>query len=248
MTQIQLKEQKLDIAALESRCADKSPLQVIELALEQFDNISISFSGAEDVVLVDMAAQLGKDFRVFTIDTGRLHRETYKFLDKVREKYGITLEVLFPNADKVEALVREKGLFSFYKDGHKECCAIRKVQPLRRKLATLDAWITGQRKDQSPDTRASIPTVQVDTAFSTEENVLVKFNPLANWTSAQVWKYIRFNKVPYNQLHNKGFISIGCEPCTIPVLPGQHEREGRWWWENSADKECGFHAMNSADD
>ena len=248
MVQTQVKQSDLDIEALQASYSEKSPMQVLKFALEQFDNIAISFSGAEDVVLIDMAAQIRSDFKVFTIDTGRLHRETYEFIDKVREKYKIELEVLFPDAAKVEALVREKGLFSFYKDGHKECCAIRKVDSLRRKLAHVDAWITGQRKDQSPDTRATIPVIQVDTAFSTDTNSLVKFNPLANWTSSQVWKYIRFNQVPFNKLHKKGFISIGCEPCTMPVLPGQHEREGRWWWENAADKECGFHSMNADDD
>ena len=247
MVQTQVRQEALDIDALQEKYAEKSPMQILEFALGQFENIAISFSGAEDVVLIDMAAQIRDDLKVFTIDTGRLHKETYKFLDKVRDKYDLELEVLFPDTQKVEALVREKGMFSFYKDGHKECCAIRKVDSLRRMLANVDAWITGQRKDQSPDTRASIPVIQLDTAFSTEENSLVKFTPLANWSSAQVWKYIRFNKVPYNQLHQKGFVSIGCEPCTIADLQGQHEREGRWWWENSADKECGFHSINSED-
>ncbi|MBT9312675.1 phosphoadenylyl-sulfate reductase [Leptothoe kymatousa] len=245
MVQTPIKSKSLDIEALQAKYVDKSPMQILEFALEQFDNISLSFSGAEDVVLIDMATKIKSDIQVFTIDTGRLHKETYQFLDQVREKYKIDLEVLFPDTEKVETLVREKGLFSFYKDGHKECCAIRKVDSLRRKLATAEAWITGQRKDQSPDTRASIPVIQADTAFSTADNQLIKFNPLASWSSAQVWKYIRFNKVPYNSLHQQGFISIGCEPCTMAVLPSQHEREGRWWWENSADKECGFHSINS---
>ena len=132
----------------------------------------------------------------------------------------------------------------FYKDGHKECCGVRKVVPLRRKLSTLDAWITGQRKDQSPGTRVSVPVVENDGAFSTEKNKLVKFNPLSNWSSTQVWEYIRSNDVPFNSLHDKGFISIGCEPCTRPVLPNQHEREGRWWWEDATQKECGLHSGN----
>lgn len=245
MVQTPVKHPALDIDELQAKYAEKSPMQILEFALGQFENIYLSFSGAEDVILIDMATRIRDDIKVFTIDTGRLHKETYQFLDKVREKYDLELEVLFPDTQKVETLVREKGMFSFYKDGHKECCAIRKVDSLRRKLSGVDAWITGQRKDQSPDTRASIPIIQADTAFSTETNSLIKFNPLANWSSAQVWKYIRFNKVPYNTLHQKGFISIGCEPCTMAVLPGQHEREGRWWWENSADKECGFHSMNS---
>lgn len=233
-----------NIAQLESEYSQKSPQDILGFALKQFDNITISFSGAEDVVLIDMASKINRDIKVFSIDTGRLHPETYKFIDRVRKQYRIQINVISPDAAEVEALVEEKGLFSFYEDGHKECCAIRKVKPLRRKLATVDAWITGQRKDQNPATRNKVPVIQVDTAFSTKERTLIKFNPLANWTSAQVWQYIRSNNIPYNQLHSKGFISIGCEPCTRPVLPNQHERLGRWWWEEAADKECGFHEIN----
>jgi phosphoadenosine phosphosulfate reductase len=152
--------------------------------------------------------------------------------------------VFFPQADAVEKLGREKGLFSFYRYGHKERCGIRKVEPLRRGLATLDAWVTGQRRDQSPGTRAQVPVVQLDPTFSSNDHQLVKFNPLANWTSAQVWSYIRENSVPYNPLHERGFVSIGCEPCTRPILPGQHERAGRWWWEEETNKECGLHGGN----
>lgn len=245
MVQAPIKPSGLNIKALQEKYVEKSPMQILEFALGQFDNISISFSGAEDVILIDMAAKIRNDIKVFTIDTGRLHKETYQFLEKVRDKYNLEIEVLFPDARKVEALVREKGMFSFYKDGHKECCAVRKVDSLRRKLATVDAWITGQRKDQSPDTRSSIPVIQSDTFFAAPDSSLVKFNPLANWSSTQVWKYIRFNKVPYNELHQRGFVSIGCEPCTVAVLPSQHEREGRWWWEQSDEKECGFHSINS---
>ncbi len=234
----------LNIVALEAEYSQKTPREILQFALETFDNISISFSGAEDVVLVDIASKITKNLRVFTLDTARLHPETYQFLDKVREHYGIKLEVMFPSAAEVQALVEEKGMFSFYKDGHKECCGIRKVRPLRQKLNTLDAWITGQRKDQSPSTRNHIPVIEVDTAFSTPEHQLIKFNPLANWSSAQVWEYIRALGVPYNKLHDRGFVSIGCEPCTKAVLPNQHEREGRWWWEESTMKECGLHAGN----
>ena len=222
----------------------KTPQEIIKLALTEFDNIAISFSGAEDVVLIDMAAKTGRPFRVFSLDTGRLPAETYRFIDKVRQHYGITIEVCFPEAAAVEKLVNEKGLFSFYQDTHQECCAIRKVGPLRKKLATLDAWITGHRKDQSPGTRMAVPVAQADKAFSTPERLLAKFNPLANWSSADVWAYIRAFEVPYNELHEKGFVSIGCEPCTRPTLPGQHEREGRWWWEESTKKECGLHIVN----
>ena len=159
----------------------------------------------------------------FSLDTGRLHPETYRFLDRVRERYAIRFEALSPDAMAVERLVREKGLFSFYQDGHQECCGIRKVGPLRRRLQSLDAWVTGQRKDQSLATRATIAVVERDAAFSTPEHALVKFNPLANWTAAEVWDYIRSNDVPYNELHERGFVSIGCEPpdrwpfCAMPA-------------------------------
>lgn len=232
------------VATWASDFQEKKPQEILQLALENFDNIAISFSGAEDVVLVDMAAKIQKDIRVFTLDTGRLHPETYRLFDKVREKYGVNIEVCFPDNAAVQKLAEEKGFFSFYQDDHKECCAVRKVGPLRNKLSTLSAWITGQRKDQSPGTRQEIPVAQVDGAFSTAGNQLIKFNPLANWSSEEVWAYIRSNDVPYNELHEKGFISIGCEPCTRPVLPNQHEREGRWWWEEATQKECGLHAQN----
>ena len=233
-----------DAATLANEYAEQHPGEILTLALNSFDNIAISFSGAEDVVLVDMAIKVNPKVQVFSLDTGRLHPETYRVLEQVREKYHVAVETLSPDAAAVEKLVKEKGLFSFYKDGHKECCGIRKVAPLRRKLATLDAWITGQRRDQSPGTRANVPVVEKDNAFSNAEHTLYKFNPLANWTSAQVWHYIRENDVPFNELHNKGYISIGCEPCTRPVLPNQHEREGRWWWEDETIKECGLHSGN----
>lgn len=223
--------------------AEAEPQDILAYALEAYSpRVGISFSGAEDVVLVDMAAKLGGEFRVFSLDTGRLHPETLEFIDRVREHYGIVIDIYMPQPDAVQKLVREKGLFSFYRDGHKECCGIRKVEPLRRALASLDAWVTGQRHDQSPQTRAGVPVFQADPVFSTDGHELVKFNPLANWSSEQVWGYIRENNVPYNALHDRGFISIGCEPCTRPVNPSQHEREGRWWWEDETRKECGLHA------
>lgn len=234
----------LDIPNLEIELAKQTPQRILERALSLFDNIAISFSGAEDVVLIDMAHRLNKPFKVFSLDTGRLHPETYQFIDRVRQHYGISIDIMYPDAAQVEALVSEKGLFSFYEDGHKECCDIRKVVPLRRKLATLDAWITGQRQDQNPATRGKVPVVQVDGAFSTENKQLVKFNPLSYWSSADVWMYIRSYEVPYNPLHERGFVSIGCEPCTRAVLPNQHEREGRWWWEDATKKECGLHSIN----
>jgi phosphoadenosine phosphosulfate reductase len=153
------------------------------------------------------------------------------------------MEVMQPDTAALEAFVNEKGLFSFYQDGHEQCCSIRKTEPLKRKLADLDGWITGQRRDQSP-TRASVPCFEVDQTFSTPDKQILKVNPLANWSSQQVWQYIRMFDVPYNELHDQGFVSIGCEPCTKPVGPGQHEREGRWWWEEATIKECGLHQGN----
>lgn len=222
--------------------AGASPEEIVAFALRTCSpRIAISFSGAEDVALIDLAAKTSRQFRVFTLDTGRLHRETYQFLDRVRQHYHLEAEVFFPQAEAVEKLVGEKGWFSFYRDGHQECCRIRKVEPLKRALASLDAWITGLRRDQSDGTRAHVPVVQWDPAFSTPERPLLKFNPLANWTSQQVWSYIREQGVPYNALHEQGYMSIGCEPCTRPIHPGQHEREGRWWWEDALKKECGLH-------
>lgn len=233
------------ITAWNAQHADSSPQALVKFALTTFPGLALSFSGAEDVVLVHMAAKSGLPFRVFTLDTGRLHPETYRFLDTVRQHYGIRIEVMYPQADAVQQLVNEKGLFSFYQDDHKECCGIRKVEPLRRALATTTAWMTGQRKDQSPGTRNSVPRIQLDTTFTgSDGQPLVKFNPLADWSSKEVWDFIRALEVPYNPLHEKGFISIGCEPCTRPVLPGQHEREGRWWWEEATQKECGLHIGN----
>jgi phosphoadenosine phosphosulfate reductase len=234
-----------NIAAVAAEYAKREPGDIVALAIREYGpDIAISFSGAEDVVLVDMATKAGGKFRVFSLDTGRLHPETYQFLDKVRERYHIPVEVFCPQPEPLQKFVREKGLFSFYKDGHKECCGIRKVEPLVRALKPLRAWVTGQRKDQSPGTRADIPVIQMDPTFGSAESPLVKFNPIANWTSKQVWAYIREHDVPYNSLHERGFVSIGCEPCTRPVHPGQHEREGRWWWEEETMKECGLHAGN----
>ena len=227
---------------------DADPRDILHYALEEVDKIAISFSGAEDVVLIDLAQRaarkLNKRLQVFTLDTGRLHPETYEFIEKVRTHYDIDLEILFPDAEKLQAFVKEKGLFSFYQDGHKECCGIRKIEPMRKKLVQLDGWITGQRKDQSPSTRSQVEVIELDQAFGSQDKPLVKFNPLANWSSKQVWEYIRMFDVPYNSLHERGFISIGCQPCTRPVLPSQHEREGRWWWEESTIKECGLHIKN----
>ncbi len=234
----------ISLVDIEQKLQTESPQKIIKYALSQFENIAISFSGAEDVVLIEMARTYRPDIQVFCLDTGRLHVETYRYLERIRKHYGIKIEIMSPDGDAVRTLVTEKGLFSFYEDDHKECCGIRKIEPLRKKLSEVDAWITGQRKDQSP-TRAEIPVIQDDKLFARPNSTLTKFNPLANWTSQEVWGYIRMCEIPYNELHDKGFISIGCEPCTRPVGPNQHEREGRWWWEEATKKECGLHSGNT---
>ncbi|KAH8942783.1 hypothetical protein BDL97_13G013100, partial [Sphagnum fallax] len=225
-----LEEQEVvDIERLEEELNSASPFEIMDQALALFGtDIAILILNpvctffSEDVALIEYAHLTGRPFCVFSLDTGRLNPETYCLFAKVEKRYNIRIEYMFPDAVEVEALVRAKGLFSFYEDGHQECCRIRKVRPLKRALKGLRAWITGQRKDQSPGTRANVPVVQVDPVFEGMDGgvgILVKWNPLAN----------------------VGFVSIGCEPCTRPVMPGQHEREGRWWWEDAKAKECGLH-------
>ena len=223
------------------------PEDILRYALSRFgERCAISFSGAEDVVLIDMASRMDLPFSVFTLDTGRLHTETYRFIDEVRKHYGVEIDVMSPDPAKLQPFVRKKGLFSFYEDGHTECCGIRKVEPLTRALANYEAWVTGQRKDQSV-TRHTLPVVQQDAAELPAGSTWgqgprrMKFNPLSNWSSAKTWAYIREHEVPYNELHHRGFISIGCEPCTRPIRPGEHERAGRWWWELETQRECGLH-------
>jgi phosphoadenosine phosphosulfate reductase len=216
----------VDVSAVAAELAGKSPQAV---------------SGAEDVALIDMAAKSGLPYSVFSLDTGRLHPETLAFIDAVRVHYGITIQLMSPATAELEAFVAEKGLFSFYEDGHSECCGVRKVAPLRRALKGCHAWMTGQRQDQSPSTRSDVEIVHEDSAFEGRDGRLIKVNPLASWTSADVWLYIRENDVPYNALHDQGFISIGCAPCTRATRPGEHERAARWWWEDATKRECGLH-------
>ncbi|OIT06575.1 PREDICTED: 5'-adenylylsulfate reductase 3, chloroplastic-like [Nicotiana attenuata] len=252
LPEVEEKVEAEDYEKLAKELENASPLEIMDKALEKFGNdIAIAFSGAEDVALIEYAHLTGRPFRVFSLDTGRLNPETYQLFDAVEKHYGIRIEYMFPDAVEVQALVRSKGLFSFYEDGHQECCRVRKVRPLRRALKGLRAWITGQRKDQSPGTRSEIPAVQVDPIFEGLDGgigSLVKWNPVANVDGKDVWNFLRVMNVPVNSLHSKGYVSIGCEPCTRPVLPGQHEREGRWWWEDAKAKECGLHKGNIKDE
>jgi phosphoadenylyl-sulfate reductase (thioredoxin) len=231
------------IERLQKSLRDATPPAIIKTALSAFaDEIAISFSGAEDVLLIEYAAQAGLPFRVFSLDTGRMHPETLEYMATVERHYDLRIEYCVPDHRELEPFVRRKGLFSFYEDGHAECCAIRKVAPLRRQLATLRAWITGVRRDQNQGTRSAIATVQADAEFTgVKELPLVKFNPLALTSRDDLWTAITALKVPYNPLHSRGMLSIGCAPCTRPIHPGMHEREGRWWWESSDKKECGLH-------
>ncbi|GMI72727.1 PAPS REDUCTASE HOMOLOG 26, APS reductase 3 [Hibiscus trionum] len=246
------KEEVEDFQHLAKELDSASPLEIMDKALEKFgDDIAIAFSGAEDVALIEYAKLTGRPFRVFSLDTGRLNPETYRYFGEVEKHYGIRIEYMFPDAVEVQALVRSKGLFSFYEDGHQECCRVRKVRPLRRALKGLRAWITGQRKDQSPGTRSEVSVVQVDPVFEGLDGgigSLVKWNPVANVDGKDIWNFLRAMNVPVNGLHSQGYVSIGCEPCTRPVLPGQHEREGRWWWEDAKAKECGLHKGNLKED
>ncbi|MGP0630460.1 phosphoadenylyl-sulfate reductase [Nitrospina sp. 32_T5] len=218
----------------------KSASEIMNEALDRFGEragIASSF-GLEDMVLIDLAHRSGKPFTVFTLDTGRLHEETYEIMEKTRARYGIPIRAYFPDATAVETLEREKGLFSFREslENRKECCRIRKVEPLGRALNELDAWVTGVRREQSV-TRSDIQKAHEDA----DHPPLVKFNPLADWTEAQVNQYIQDNKIPVNALHARNYPSIGCAPCTRPIEPGEDIRAGRWWWENPEHKECGLH-------
>jgi phosphoadenosine phosphosulfate reductase len=199
---------------------------------------------AEESVLIDLMYRLrGSDFRVFTLDTGRLNQETYDCMDAMRERYGIEIEVFFPNASSVEQMVRENGLNLFYRsvEARKLCCDIRKVEPLNRALKQLDAWMTGLRREQAP-TRTDLRKVEVDRSHGG----MAKINPLIDWTYDQVWEYIRANNLPYNKLHDQGYPSIGCAPCTRAIKAGEDIRAGRWWWENPETKECGLHVHREA--
>lgn len=231
-----------EVAAAAHDLAERHPIEILRWGLERWqESLGIAFSGAEDVVLVHMASEIGRPFSAFCLDTGRLHPETYRFIEVVRKKYQIDISLMSPDAAAVQSFVKRKGLFSFYDDGHEECCGLRKVEPLRRMLHTLSAWATGQRRDQSPATRSTLAAVERDRTFSGVHGSLIKLNPLARWTSAQTWQYIRENDIPFNSLHERGFVSIGCEPCTRAILPGEHERAGRWWWEEATKRECGLH-------
>lgn len=196
--------------------------------------------GAEDQVLTDMCLKINPNTRIFILDTGRLNPETYDVMDKTIKKYNMTYDVYFPQREAVEKMVKAKGPNLFYEsiENRKECCGIRKVEPLGRALSSCDAWITGLRRTQSV-TRASLNEAEWDETFK-----IMKFNPLTHWSEEDIWRYIKENNVPYNTLHDKGFSSIGCAPCTRAIKPDEDVRAGRWWWETPEQKECGLHVVD----
>jgi phosphoadenosine phosphosulfate reductase len=206
--------------------------------------LSASFGAPEGMVLVDMLHKIDPESRVFVLDTGRLHPATFDLIDRVRDRYGKNVEVVFPNSADVEAMVRSNGVNFFYEslESRKRCCQVRKVQPMRRHLAGFDAYVTGLRRDQNLN-RADTKKVEIDSA----NGGLVKLNPLADWTHERVLDYVGEHTVPINRLHREGYPSVGCEPCTRAVGPGDDPRSGRWWWENDDTKECGLHIQQESE-
>jgi thioredoxin-dependent adenylylsulfate APS reductase len=219
---------------------------VLRRALESLgeERVALSASfGPEDIVILDLLTGIVPRPRVFTLDTGRLPEETYALIERVRERFGLDVEVFAPDAGQVEAMVAEHGPNLFYRslNDRQRCCDVRKVLPLRRALATVDGWITGLRRDQT-GTRARTPKIGLDL----EHGLIWKVAPLADWTEAQVWAHIRERDLPYNSLHDRGYPSIGCAPCTRAVDPGEDSRAGRWWWETDGARECGLHVPSGA--
>ena len=231
----------LEIGEIAVELDDQEPEDVIEWALETFDDrIAIVTALQEDgMAVLDMAAQIKPDVRVITVDTGRLPQETYEFIDEVRSKYTRTQwDILFPDAAEVEAMVRRRGpnLFKNSVEERMLCCQIRKVRPLVKALQGLDAWFTGLRRDQWAS-RAAIKKVELDH----DHEGIVKVNALADWEGDEVKAYIKEYDVPVHPLYAKGYTSFGCAPCTRPIQAGENDRAGRWWWETNAPKECGIH-------
>jgi phosphoadenosine phosphosulfate reductase len=216
-----------------------SPQEIISFFAEEYkDKIAFATSlGAEDQVITEMVAEIDPGMKIFTLDTGRLFQETYDLLDITRKKYNLEIEVCFPDAVDVEEMVNRLGINLFYDniENRKLCCYIRKSEPLARALQGMDGWMCGLRKQQSA-MRQKLNAVEWDTIHRK-----IKVNPLVNWSLDQVWNYIRERKIPYNTLHDKGYPSIGCLPCTRAIIDGEDIRAGRWWWETLGNKECGLH-------
>lgn len=228
---------------INSLLENASAQEIIGYFLEHFKGkvVFATSLGAEDQVLTDMIAEKDKGAKIITLDTGRLFPETYNLIAKTNEHYDIKLDVYFPDTKRVEDMVKEKGINLFYEsiENRKLCCHIRKVEPLQRATAGEEVWITGLRRAQAV-TRVDLQAVEWDSS-----NEMIKVNPLIRWTEQDVWDYIKERNVPYNELHDKGYPSIGCEPCTRAVEPGEDIRAGRWWWEQPDKKECGLHTEDN---
>ena len=222
-------------------CQSLKAEEILHEAFKFFNkNVEIAVSfGAEDVVLIDMVSKLKIDIGIFTIDTKRLNKETYDLIKEIKQKYNLKIEILSPNESSVRKMVDAKGVNLFYDsvENRKECCGVRKVAPLKKKLNSLSGWITGVRSDQNQN-RSEFKKVELDENW---ENNLIKYNPLVDWSYEQVFHYISKHKVPYNKLHDEGYPSIGCEPCTRAIKKGEDFRSGRWFWEKNGNTECGLH-------
>jgi len=223
---------------LESR----DPVELLAWAIENFHPrlaLSCSFGAPEGMVLLDMMHRIESSSRVFVLDTGRMHQETYDLIDRVRDRYDKKVEVVLPDTEAVQSMVRERGMNLFYESlqNRQLCCRLRKVEPSARFLTDLDAYVTGLRREQNP-TRSEIRKVEVDRA----NGGILKVNPLSDWSHDDAWQYVHTHQVPVNRLHKEGYPSVGCAPCTRAIQPGEDPRAGRWWWENPETKECGLHA------
>ncbi|MER3409933.1 MAG: phosphoadenylyl-sulfate reductase [Thermoleophilia bacterium] len=232
---------ELEAGELSVAFEGEEPQALLAWAIERFSpRIAISTAFQLDgVALIDMAYEIDPQIRVFSVDTGRLPEETYELIERLRERYpGLSLELLSPRAEEVSRMVGRHGPNLFYRSVENRllCCRVRKVLPLTRHLATLDAWVTGLRRDQWAS-RSDIRKVEIDH----DHGAIVKLNPLAEWTEEEVWQYVRERELPVHPLYERGYTSIGCAPCTRPVAPGEPARAGRWWWETNAPKECGIH-------
>lgn len=231
---------KDDIKTLNDHLKGANAQKIIEYFIDELgDKITFGTSlGAEDQVITYILAELNKPFNIFTLDTGRLFPETYDLIDRTNSKFKIKIDVKFPDNREVETMVKKEGINLFYKsiELRKHCCQLRKLNPLKRALEGKEAWFTGLRRSQSV-TREDMQIVEWDTNSN-----MLKINPLIDWSEEDVWNFIKENKIPYNPLHDKGYPSIGCQPCTRAIMPDEDVRAGRWWWENPDTKECGLHA------
>lgn len=230
------------LVAWDAELEPLTPQEMIQWASKKFGK-KVSFAtslGVEDQAILAMIAKLTPDLPVFTLDTGRLFQQSYDLIEKNQDFFNIAVEVLFPDSHSVQEMVNQEGVNLFYRsiENRKKCCGIRKIEPLRRALSGQDAWICGLRRGQSV-TRQALKAIEWD-----EGNGLVKINPLCHWSEDDVWDYVRANNLPYNELHDQGFLSIGCASCTRSVKAGEDVRAGRWWWEDPEHKECGLHFVD----